>query len=405
MAHKTGLRVARSARWDGYRCQWTQSFPDGYTRQAGPALYSGSAGTALFLAELYARTNCGEAKRAARGAVLHALSEISDLPSNASGLFSGRIGILVAALRTSHALGDSSLEDQAIDLVLGVIDIAYRSEKYDLLEGTAGIVIGILALAKSVPTLGAIAGVFGERLIAMADRGAIGWSWNSGQTALPLVGLAHGASGAAYALLELYRSTGTMRFRVGAEQAMAFERAHADPGNGIWPDFRHPIADAYIRRGDVDGLHRAKDAGLIPSWRPGVMNAWCHGAPGIALVRTRASEILGQTIYADEAKAAFSATVRELNAREDRPFRSIADASLCHGMAGLAEALRVGSMKLDIAHWHTRSEEAIARTWHAVVAAYDAVPPLDVGLMMGESGLGVALMAHSDRAPDSILLL
>ena len=49
---------------------------------------------------------------------------------------------------------------------------------------------------------------------------------------------AHGAAGAAWALLELFAVTGEARHRDGALRALDYERAWFDPGEAGWPDLR-----------------------------------------------------------------------------------------------------------------------------------------------------------------------
>jgi lantibiotic modifying enzyme len=70
------------------------------------------------------------------------------------------------------------------------------------------------------------------------------------------------------------------------------------------------------------------------------MTAWCHGAPGIALSRLRAYEILKDNAYEAEALVAVETT---RHAVESRRLSANANYSLCHGLAGNAEVLRFGS--------------------------------------------------------------
>jgi lantibiotic modifying enzyme len=67
---------------------------------------------------------------------------------------------------------------------------------------------------------------------------------------------------------------------------------------------------------------------------------WCHGAPGIALSRLRAAELLGDDALRSEALVAL-ATTRETIVEAVET--GIGNFSLCHGIAGNADVLLEGS--------------------------------------------------------------
>src|SRR5262249_59046977 len=88
-----------------------------------------------------------------------------------------------------------------------------------------------------------------------------------------------------------------------------------------------------------------RKAGSWPDWRSAAQDeaasphygaAWCHGAPGIGLARLRASQLDARhrDAYAATARVALGTTAAALEAMAQEPG---ADASLCHGQAGLAE--------------------------------------------------------------------
>src|SRR5438552_19137874 len=104
------MQLAQEAVWYGDRCNWLGAKPRdnrlGYAQPAvygalGPELYSGTAGVALFLAELYAALGETGARRAALGAIRQAVSRVDDVaPTVMPGLHTGWSGIaLAAALR------------------------------------------------------------------------------------------------------------------------------------------------------------------------------------------------------------------------------------------------------------------------------------------------------------------
>ena len=72
---------------------------------------------------------------------------------------------------------------------------------------------------------------------------------------------------------------------------------------------------------------------------PPCATLWCHGAPGIALSRLRACELLGdRNGYEEEARLALQTTAAAVQAQ-----LGIGNYSLCHGLAGNAEVLSEGA--------------------------------------------------------------
>ncbi len=93
------------------------------------------------------------------------------------------------------------------------------------------------------------------------DRSDDGWSWpvSAGgiEASRPLTGLAHGAAGIGWSLLELGVATGAQEMIEAAHQAFRYEDRWFRPAEDNWPDFREEDGD---------------DA-------PACV-AWCHGARG-----------------------------------------------------------------------------------------------------------------------------
>ena len=218
-----------------------------------------------------------------------------------------------------------------------------------------------------------------------------GWSWAdpSRRRRGHLCGLSHGSAGIGWALLELFASTGDERFRDAAEGAFAYERSWFDARSGTWPDLRA-------------GGRRRGAARRFPSPAAGT---WCHGEAGIALTRLRASAVLGPATYRDEAELALEATRREL-VRAQLHERD--DLTLCHGVAGAADALLCGEAALG-----GRRPEAAA-LGVASIERYGAVPGdwpcgaaggTSPSLFRGLSGIAWWLLRLHDPAIPSPLTL
>jgi hypothetical protein len=395
-----GRRLTDEAIWHAGRCNWIGAAPPeqrpGTARvyQAlGPDLYGGTAGVALFLAELWAVTGDAAARRTALGAIRHALAGADRLPPEAClGLYTGWAGLALAAARVGLLL-------DVAEPVAGAHALARRigpgmaGTEHDLLAGEAGALVGLLALAELLadPALLAAAAWLGDALLAAAVRSAAGWSWpvRALRRRHNLTGLAHGAAGIGFALLELAEATGDPGYRQAAEQAYAYERSWFDPAAGNWADLRQT------------GSRRRPPAGVT---------YWCHGAPGIALTRLRAYELLGEPCYRAEAATALTTTRQAASAALAVPGH---DFSLCHGLAGMIEVLRAGLPALEPAG--ASATVALARAVAAAGQARYGEPgatwPCGAGggetpgLFLGLAGIGLFyLRQHHPATPPVVLV-
>ena len=130
----------------------------------------------------------------------------------------------------------------------------------------------------------------------------------------------------ALALLELYRETGNHTYFTGAMSGFNFERQHFSPQFQNWPDLREQPATG-------------------PSGPLTYGEAWCHGAPGIALSRLRAWQLTGDNSFRQEAEIALNTTHRGIHALVTSPAAQ-PSFSLCHGLAGNADIVLEGSRLL-----------------------------------------------------------
>jgi lantibiotic modifying enzyme len=341
-AEEIGHRLCTEAIWQEDRCNWIGALPqegaggtvlDSYTSLTAD-LYGGTSGIALFLAHLHRATGDAAARETALGSMRQALARADEtLPPSARGLYGGRAGLALAAAWVGQLLGQDSLLECAPGLLDGVrSDTGTGPREYDLIAGAAGALVGCLLVGDMTGEQGLLARAaeLGDELLESAQKSDRGWSWSSPTfpTSGNLTGFSHGAAGAGYALLELNQTIGDRRYREGAEQAFNYERGLFDPAQANWPDLRRSNA-----------IWSAPGARTFAT-------LWCHGAPGIALSRLRAHQLLGGDEYRAEAEAALETTRRsvalELASRA-------ANYSICHGLAGNAEILLLGEQMLGAA--------------------------------------------------------
>lgn len=399
-ALRLGREIAAAAVWSGERCTWIGATSEdgsaGQTRLTyvsfGPDLYGGTAGVGLVLAELF---DAGggeepELRRAALGALEHALARAGEVPAPARlGVYAGRLGIALGAARAGTVLGEPALLARAGRLVDG-LDYEAEPLENDLIAGRAGGILALLALRELgvEEATSARATALGEGLLAAADRRDAGWSWPSPSSprAANLTGLSHGAAGIGVALLELHRESGEPAFREAAEAAFAYEHSLYDPGARNWPDLREIVL-----------RDRPADAA------PPCSTLWCHGAPGIALARLRACELGTVGDCEGEARVAVETTATSL-----RDLIAAGNYSLCHGLAGNAEVVAEAASLLgeDPAPAREVADAGIERYLETGAPWPLGVPGGQTdSLLLGRAGIAYFYLRLHDRRRPSLLLL
>jgi lantibiotic modifying enzyme len=389
-----GQRIVGDAVWHDGRCTWMGATTDRTLRwrlkyrALGPRVYEGTAGVGLFLAQLAAVTGEASARRAALGALRHALERAPSLPpADRDGLYAGVVGVALAAARVAAWLDEPELDAHARALMADAALPQGPRRCPDIVMGSAGTVIGCLALAEACDDAALVrrAVAAGDELLGRATVTPHGWSWASPGRRSPhhLCGIAHGASGIGWALLELFAATGDERFRTGAAGAFAYERSWLNTTSGTWPDLR--IAGQRRGRSQTDGS--------------ATTGTWCRGEAGIAQTRLRAVALSGGEAERRDATFALATTRRHvagLLAHE------IEDLSLCHGATGSADVL----LTVD-----ERSPDAAALGQLVLERYVDGGEPwpygvpggVTPGLFLGLSGIGWWLLRlHDARIPSPL---
>jgi type 2 lantibiotic biosynthesis protein LanM len=392
------LRGAEDATWIGLRSLLGR---DWHLRPLGSDLYSGLPGVAVFLAYLAEITGEERFRRLARAGWRTLWREWETLRGilTSVGGFDGWGGLLWALSHLGRLWDDRALLDAAHRIVAGLPELIARDAMFDVLNGTAGCLAGLLAFHRTEPADRTLAAAVacGEHLLAHVQpmaRGA-GWSSPSSFASQPLAGFAHGASGIAWALLELEATvggtggSGGTRLRRAALDAFEYERGLYVPEQRNWRDVR-----------EFEKLQLAKQVGDNI-----FMMAWCHGAPGVGLARLRALRRVDDPRLRSEALTALEST------RDGGFDRSHC---LCHGDLGNAEtflqAAQPAGILGDPARWRAELDGITAfvlaniaeHGWRCGLPGEVEVP----GLMTGLAGIGYGLLrlAAPARVPSVLLL-
>lgn len=360
-ADRLGARLCRDALWHGGRCTWLSDYARLSDQRIahgpiGADVYTGVAGIALFLHSLAKATGEPIYTRTAQGALTQAIQiQHRVAPEFRAGFYHGWSGI-------AWVLGCAGRLEEALTLVRQITPAA-RAES-DLMNGTAGAVAALVALARAAGdrTLLELAIQHGDQLIACAqpDSTGLSWPWPRAEPGgRHLTGFSHGAAGIGWALLELGEATGESRFAEAAAASFRYEQGLFDPRQGNWPDHRYAP--------------------------PKFMRVWCHGAGGIGFSRLRAWQVLGGPAYRAEAETALAAVEPGVAAP------NLSDFSLCHGVAGNADLLlyaqdvlgRPAPAAAQAATVGAAHFEAQRVPWAGGLAGRDTP-----GLMLGTAGIG-----------------
>ena len=397
VADHIGDHLVRTAYHHDGRCTWMGMTQDGEDDSddleftfatLGPDLYGGTSGVALFLSELYARTEARSVRDAAIGGIRHALGQAGKLAGETEmGLYVGAVGIAYAGVRIGQNLQADEITDRARDLVLTVVERRRRSTIVDVTAGISGTIPALLVLSDllSVSDLRDVADELGRDLLATATRGSEGWCWQAEESgSRPLTGFAHGSAGIGWSLFTLHLHTGDDAYLEAALESFRYENQWFRASEDNWPDLR-----LFEEGGDP----------------PPSMVAWCHGAAGIGLSRLRAvHEAAGESLVRDIEAAVRSSL--ELVVGRDRG--APRDFCLCHGYAGIGEFLWRAADVLD----DPTGRDVVLELAEVGATAYGDAPdrwPCGVkrgsnpSLMIGLAGIGYFYLGLADTDLPSVL--
>ena len=227
-------------------------------------LYDGVCGTALFLAAVASVTGLPAFRSVAASVLGNITTLIQDSPRQffqyGIGAAVGTASVIFTLTKAAVLLDDETLLRAARQLAEHIAPADISGDgALDLMSGSAGCLMGLLALHQALPQAGWLldkAIACGEHLLRCRDAGPHGSAWRvNGQF---VTGFAHGAAGISYALARLHAATHQERFCSAALEACDF-------------------AGGVFSTNAPDG-RQSNESGRL-------FNRWCHGAPGIGLGR------------------------------------------------------------------------------------------------------------------------
>lgn len=358
-----------------------------YFGQLGFNLYAGTAGVALFKAELHEKgIQKLESGKPETSAILKSITKLveqndlrllknwwRDHPLGLAGAGGAIISLLeLDDLNAEPPLGWVSHRHLAIALLKGLTPDRLREDPYlDVLGGVSGLVGPLLRLRDSkADELAHIAGI---TLIRNQDTSG-GWSIPHPPfkpVTMPLTGFSHGAAGISACLARLFYETGENSLLDAAVRGIDYEEMTFDSEHGNWPDLRF-----------TSGANE-------------FMVSWCHGSPGIALARLC---ILSLGILPERM-------ARDIDIGLQTAISCLPSSDhLCCGSLGVVLILRLAAYVLNSTAYEAnayRIEKQVVinklqngnefRLFGSIDGSVSAV-----GFMTGLSGIGLSLMnTHS----------
>ncbi|MBI1227764.1 MAG: hypothetical protein GC192_21195 [Bacteroidetes bacterium] len=357
--------------------------------------YSGTSGIAFFLANLFTVSGERLHRQVAVEAMRQALSALPEIEHGKLGFHSGVTGIGFAAVHVGELLACPDLTEDGLKALTSLDDLPFDGYTLDVVDGCAGAIPAVLSIARRYPSpkFDSLLDKMGKHLLETMEKEPSGYSWPTFPGAKSnLTGLAHGTSGIASALLELWAHTGDATYLNVATGGFAYEESHFVPEKKNWPDFRN--------YSDYEGLQMAEPTG------PTCGCAWCHGAPGIGMARLRAFELTQNPSYRHFAEQAVETTAESLDNG------LMANFSLCHGVCGNADLLLYAADVLGDEALVSKAETAVERL---ITDFEQKGTPIPNGgqndffvpdMMLGLAGMGYCLLRLADRQRfGSVLLL
>jgi len=404
LARQIALDIADRGTEDSNGVYWVTATAGGrwgsHRLKAQSHVYAGGSGIGLFLLEAGRLLDLPKVTEVALAALHWAARQAEREPIYS--LYCGRVGTALALIRATAVTGNTTLVEDALRLARGYEIFLEANVPEDLLTGTAGAAVGFMQLhaATGEAWTARAAEAFLARLIHQARWVPEGVCWNVRREFMRgLCGFSHGNAGIATALLEGSRYFGQPGYERLALEAFAYENALFDSEQRTWPDYRKMSRlmdeDEFIGWvGDSNEFFRA----------PGYMDTWCHGAPGIALSRARAVELLGSDWLPDLQRAL---------AKTEEVTPPLADVTLtlCHGVLGNAAAYLEAHRVLGEARYRKLAEDAgllavqAAQSGPFFKSGYTTLTESDeLSLFMGTPGIGYFLLQLASDDVPSILL-
>ena len=382
IVEKLADKLCQEAIWYANQCNWTGIFHHTQIGNAKTVLralptnfYNGSAGVGFFLAAAFHQFQKPIYKQTAIGAFEKTYGQIHKIRNERIGFYEGQTGIAFSMIQAGEWLSENDLIEKGKKIIEDIIKNDNLAWSLDMQEGCTGALPILIMLHKkyNFSNIDNFTQSLGNYILNAANKTKKGWSWKTIEGDFPdATGYAHGTSGIAHAMLELYNFTKNTNYLEAAEQAIKYENLFFSKKYLNWKDVR--ITDS----------KRSRRKSLA-------LSAWCVGGVGIGYSRLRAYQLTGNERYLDDARNA-------LKNSSEKKFDKANDFSLCHGFFGDMSFLLWASQVLNIETYENLVYESV----NNLLTTYQELEkPLPDGhdfilenpsFMLGWTGIGYFLL-------------
>jgi type 2 lantibiotic biosynthesis protein LanM len=246
----------------------------------GGGLWDGNVGMALFLASLAKITGKSQWHEYTEQTLIPLQATFADLNSFQQHRIGADIGIaglgaMIYGLEIISKLLDNSNSRLISQKILECItpELIENDIYFTALNGSAGGILGLLAIAESSPRALELARKCGNHLVSQKGE--------ANNTPKP-IGFASGMAGIAYSLLRLYKATGDEIYLEIAKEAITYERLSFDRKLGIWNDFRtNPPKLSMSWANGTTGIGLARLGGISELDTPDIREEISHALQAI----------------------------------------------------------------------------------------------------------------------------
>jgi hypothetical protein len=297
-------------------------------------LYQGTSGIVLFLLRLYQFSGDQKYLDCALKGCHWMIWNSRQNPSDNYAFYTGRMGTVFVLTKVSELTKEAKYLEAALEMAAGCSDFLKRKNlPDDIMNGVSGALLSLLHLHQASQKEWVMEKIR-EFLVVLVNKihlDSVGFYWDR----LPhhikgLTGFGHGASGIAFVFLEAgYYLKNEACYGI-AKEAFKYEDQYFNAEKLNWPDFRKGV---FTEDDKIVHQREYLNENIDFFREPKFMNAWCHGAAGIGIARSRASFLLNEQINGLEHAIG---KIIETNVASDLMNKSF---TLCHGGGGNAEVL------------------------------------------------------------------
>jgi hypothetical protein len=327
-----------------WKTMYIDTINNSYSWEVSENIYSGNSGIILFYLGLYKLTLDAKYIEICKRTMSWIINYCEKNPTSNYSFLTGRLSVPYVLTELDKYLKNEGYLEIAIKIAMDCDScLSSGLTASEFLNGAAGSLLSLLHLYDRTNNEKILDKIFlyAEYILDSAHYGDKGIHWDrSPQVIKSLCGFSHGASGIAIVFLELGRYFGNSAYYYIAEQAMKYESFYFDKEQKSWMDLRKMM----FKENDEELYKKALlENNYAFFTMPMMFNAWCHGAPGIGLVRLRANNLLKKEIYKNELNTSIDAVL----ATSINKFNDRTSITLCHGTGGNLDLVIEARAEID----------------------------------------------------------